>query len=1223
MATPKSASSADPGDLTAVIAPPSPAPSNRVDVPLADLITDNQVDGVAEVHAEDEEVDEDDEGDAEEDEAEEDDEEAEEDDEEVEQDEGDAEDDEEDAEQDDEDAEDDAEYAHAQAEEFLPVYRKVDGLPKYTEVLASRPATPSPRPSPPSSPPRKNQTMPFIPTFHIPSRAEARAVWEEFRAEDIEPMRRTQSNKSKNLIIQKGTQQCLCQQCKTAARPNGRLLTKEQMRSHLRHVSSQPDGPARSLEIDGDWYMEMDEAPSMQISPLSPPPTGLGLVSSSPSTSRRSSPPPPSSSESNTSLSEEEPPGAVDDVGVDAPSETNTSHRSDTNTSHGSDTNTSTVDATPLTLPLPSALQLGATFRSPSPDPMPVDEDPAAVFEDGEEPDQGISVDDLHIPVSASPLPYDFDQTTQEPWLCYLGVHASAAVRGIVLLLMHMHARYQLPHQACTVLATMLYTLLEYCFVLSSSTTTSPATAPPRTLRTMYKRMGIWDRFEVKTLCPKCWEPEDLEVEDIDADLCDDFGPADTQKRNQDWQRFCRRCEEPLYAEAAKSGYIRPRKQAPYDLFSLQLTECLAQPGFEDFCESYLDDTDIDGIYTRIQQGSVWRNMEAPDGTRFFPRSRAESLQQCRKVRVALLAAICDHPALCKLCGFGDQRHNTRPCTQCEISRVDMLSQGWKTEGVPVRDGHLHKRRAARMYDLQRSKMPGRKVEDYVKRYGCRWSELCRLPYFDPVTMGVLDPMHMLLQGLTKSLWFHTWVQGGKDKVKLLREGTEAGNKRELDVIHQALSTFEMPTSFARLPTKVGYPAGGSLTSDEWRALAVVYGPAVIPRVIIQAHEQMLQDASQKNPKSKRQAPPEQFAEGLQPSEDEAQASPPPRTRVHRDAAQNYLKFATVMKIYMRREISERDIERASRVYLDFFEEFVKIRRYGPVHGFWTFLFERLNKVLKAINTSGHKGGVVEVTFAREFKREMSLTRMCSVLANQDNDRLARFFASNLQKHARDIARIGTLSALAAEAQEDAAAQREDRQPRQCVPAGPGKVQFLEDGLQRAVMDLYTRHYPDLKLRFGADATAPLGSVFLANRATFFSELRVEGQRITTAHEDKRSKSDSLILHRVSTGLQWVGELRSVFSHRQSGIEQIHTFAEVAWLQPLQDTPKHADMYREFPELEVNFWEHRRYLKAGDWEPDPLILVKDIAGTAARCEMESEHGKIWITTGMSKSGRSL
>ncbi len=39
---------------------------------------------------------------------------------------------------------------------------------------------------------------------------------------------------------------------------------------------------------------------------------------------------------------------------------------------------------------------------------------------------------------------------------------------------------------------------------------------------------------------------------------------------------------------------------------------------------------------------------------------------------------------------------------------------------------------------------------------------------------------------------------------------------------------FEMPEWVARMPKEVGYPAGGSLTSDEWKALAMVYCPIIV-----------------------------------------------------------------------------------------------------------------------------------------------------------------------------------------------------------------------------------------------------------------------------------------------------------------------------------------------------------------------------------------------------------
>ncbi|KZT59189.1 hypothetical protein CALCODRAFT_481771 [Calocera cornea HHB12733] len=190
LATPKSAGSADSDDLSAVntlslptvIAPHSPAPSYRTDADLAEPVSANGLEGVGEVQAEDD-LAEQAEGNVED---EEDTEEDKEDAEEGEEDAEEEEDDDEDDEEDDEDADEDEEEPHAQAVEFLPVYCKHDDLPKYAEVLPCRTATPSSLPSPPPSPPRKNNTMPFIPTFHIPTRAEVRAVWDDCRAEVTE-----------------------------------------------------------------------------------------------------------------------------------------------------------------------------------------------------------------------------------------------------------------------------------------------------------------------------------------------------------------------------------------------------------------------------------------------------------------------------------------------------------------------------------------------------------------------------------------------------------------------------------------------------------------------------------------------------------------------------------------------------------------------------------------------------------------------------------------------------------------------------------------------------------------------------------------------------------------------------------------------------------------------------------------------------------------------------
>ncbi|KZT55123.1 hypothetical protein CALCODRAFT_437660, partial [Calocera cornea HHB12733] len=111
-----------------------------------------------------------------------------------------------------------------------------------------------------------------------------------------------------------------------------------------------------------------------------------------------------------------------------------------------------------------------------------------------------------------------------------------------------------------------------------------------------------------------------------------------------------------------------------------------------------------------------------------------------RLVRVALVALICDHPALCKIGGFADQASARWPCTQCQIRRADI--PGFASAACRPRSGELHKRRAARHYTL-----PPDKQDDYTRKYGVRWSEFNRLPYFNPITMCVIDPMHSLLLG--------------------------------------------------------------------------------------------------------------------------------------------------------------------------------------------------------------------------------------------------------------------------------------------------------------------------------------------------------------------------------------------------------------------------------------------------------------------------------------------
>jgi hypothetical protein len=54
-------------------------------------------------------------------------------------------------------------------------------------------------------------------------------------------------------------------------------------------------------------------------------------------------------------------------------------------------------------------------------------------------------------------------------------------------------------------------------------------------------------------------------------------------------------------------------------------------------------------------------------------------------------------------------------------------------------------------------------------------------------------------------------------------------------------------------------------------------------------------------------------------------------------------------------------------------------RDYGPLREFWTYLFERLNRVLKSYRTNNHGNGALEVTFFREFHRTVRTSQMASL----------------------------------------------------------------------------------------------------------------------------------------------------------------------------------------------------------------------------------------------------
>ncbi|TDL13709.1 hypothetical protein BD410DRAFT_734964 [Rickenella mellea] len=325
-----------------------------------------------------------------------------------------------------------------------------------------------------------------------------------------------------------------------------------------------------------------------------------------------------------------------------------------------------------------------------------------------------------------------------------------------------------------------------------------------------------------------------------------------------------------------------------------------------------------------------------------------------------------------------------------------------------LRDGDTHRRQCNEWNNLETPKERG----DFFTKYGARWTELARLPYLDLVRCTVVDPMHNLLLGIVKNQWYGQWILQGA-----LRKATTT-HGRELDVIHQFLESFESPLWAGKLPLRVGEPAGGSLSADEYKLAAITVLPIIIPIVWDMYSEEANVDFQKAKLKWEDDKKEYEMAMALWESnahqdaetgeiqtgkkrKADGQPVPPkkPKVRMQDGEARNFLRLATALKILLSSSIDDEQLERAQILleeYLLGFKELYgesamkpnqawavhivdQIRDFGPVYSFWTFVSERLNKLLKNFNSNGLKGGQMEISMMRSFGREKQLRTMVYV----------------------------------------------------------------------------------------------------------------------------------------------------------------------------------------------------------------------------------------------------
>lgn len=134
--------------------------------------------------------------------------------------------------------------------------------------------------------------------------------------------------------------------------------------------------------------------------------------------------------------------------------------------------------------------------------------------------------------------------------------------------------------------------------------------------------------------------------------------------------------------------------------------------------------------------------LELWNGT-FF--TRTASYDVGRLVLAALVAVVCDLPAARKVGGFSSHSHRYF-CSMCWCTRFnhtydDINVKSW------IRRTNEECRQLAERWRSAPSNAAAQRSFDTS---GIRWSELLRLPYYEPARFLIIDPMHNLFLGLIK-----------------------------------------------------------------------------------------------------------------------------------------------------------------------------------------------------------------------------------------------------------------------------------------------------------------------------------------------------------------------------------------------------------------------------------------------------------------------------------------
>ncbi|KAJ7710866.1 hypothetical protein B0H17DRAFT_5806 [Mycena rosella] len=158
------------------------------------------------------------------------------------------------------------------------------------------------------------------------------------------------------------------------------------------------------------------------------------------------------------------------------------------------------------------------------------------------------------------------------------------------------------------------------CFIFALAGNLVGAVAMPRTLKTIFARLNIKDRFVVRPICFKCHRIFEADVgphtfcPDCDEEI---FGAPDRDEVDNEDDNIDSIFEE-QDPKSSVWGKRKPYMVAPIQLLSTGSRSFFKRPGMDSAVNAWKKGKPGDGELNCMQDAEVWKTIKGPDGRPFF-----------------------------------------------------------------------------------------------------------------------------------------------------------------------------------------------------------------------------------------------------------------------------------------------------------------------------------------------------------------------------------------------------------------------------------------------------------------------------------------------------------------------------------------------------------------------------------------------------------------------------